>query len=970
MGRQVSQLTCMQRGEAMATALTLFQQQLSEKLPASAFIEDYARRYAFGTDASFYRLVPKLIVLVADQQQAQQVISAAASYKIPITFRAAGTSLSGQAITDSVLVLLADSWSGYEIENQGHSIRLEPAIIGARVNQLLAPFGRKIGPDPASINSCKIAGMAANNSSGMCCGVAQNSYHTVKDMTLIFADGSVLDTRCEQSRNNFLQTHQQFIRDIVDLAQQVTNNPQLAQRIAHKYRLKNTTGYGLNALIDYQDPIEIIKHLMIGSEGTLGFIADITYHTVVEHAHKSSAFIIFDDISQVCELVKQLADLDVAAVELLDKRSLVSVAHHDIMPKEVHSYPAESAALLIEVRAENAAKLVNLQQQVDELVAEFSTHQLATMAFSTDVKRNALLWNIRKGTFPAVGAVRENGTTVIIEDVAFELDVLAQGVHALHQLFDQYGYDEAIIFGHALAGNLHFVFTQAFDTPAQVARYEQFMQDVSQLVAVELNGSLKAEHGTGRNMAPFVATEWGADGFAIMQRIKQLFDKEHILNPGVIINADENCHIQHLKTMPSSDDIIDKCIECGFCETVCPSKGLTLTPRQRITLWRRRTELVNTLAKTDDLSAKQQLNRQLKSIENDFQYLGIDSCAATGLCGMKCPVGINTGEFIKSLRATQLTNNKMAHHVANFAVKHFAVLASTARFGLTSMAAIRKIVGAPMLRNLSKPANKLLGTPLYYSAWPRGEQPINRNNITPSQLDKVVYLPSCASRVFAADETAKDQRSIMQVMHSLANKAGIELLLPAQVNELCCGMPFASKGLPEQASSKAEQLLAVAEQLSENGRYPIIFDASPCALTTSIVAQQRGLTVLESAEFAYQYLLPKLTVTAQSEPVMLHVTCSSKRRGSEQLLVDVAKTCSNKVIIPADIECCGFAGDKGFNLPELNANALKTLSSQVPANCDMGISNSRSCEIGLTQHSGVNYQSVLYLLDKVSQEAS
>ena len=252
----------------------------------------------------------------------------------------------------------------------------------------------------------------------------------------------------------------------------------------------------------------------------------------------------------------------------------------------------------------------------------------------------------------------------------------------------------------------------------------------------------------------------------------------------------------------------------------------------------------------------------------------------------------------------------------------------------------------------------------------KGEQPINHSIVHAQQSDKVVYLPSCASRVFAADEQADDRRSIMQVMHSLATKAGIELLLPMQINELCCGMPFASKGLPEQAKSKAEQLLDIAQQVSENGRYPIIFDASPCALTSNEAAQQRGLTVLESAEFAYQYLLPKLTITAQPEPVMLHVTCSSKRRGSEQQLVAVAKACSNEVIIPADIECCGFAGDKGFNLPELNANALKTLRNQVPQNCSSGISNSRSCEIGLTQHSGINYQSVLYLLDKVSQAAS
>lgn len=948
------------------TRLHAFKQYITPFLPESALIEDYSRRYAYGTDASFYRLIPELVVLVSNQKQAKQVISAANQHNVPITFRAAGTSLSGQAITDSVLVLLCDSWSNFEILDNADAIRLQPAIIGARVNQVLAPYGKKIGPDPASINSCKIAGMAANNSSGMCCGVAQNSYHTLKDMTLIFADGTELNTADEHSCQRFLSTHSDWVNELMNLVASVKQNAALSELITHKYRLKNTTGYGLNALLDFSDPIDIIKHVIIGSEGTLAFIADITYHTVIEHSHKHTGFFIFDDINKVCELVQRLSELDVAAVELLDKRALMSVAEHAIMPKNVADYPEHAAALLIELRAEDAHTLNELTHATQLLINEFSESALATIAFSADSVRNAALWNIRKGTFPAVGAVRETGTTVIIEDVAFALDKLALGVNALHQLFIKYGYDEAIIFGHALAGNLHFVFTQAFDTKQQVTRYEQFMADVANLVAVELKGSLKAEHGTGRNMAPFVATEWGDDGFAVMVKLKQLFDPKNILNPGVIINADKNAHTQHLKTMPKSDDIIDTCIECGFCEVVCPSKGLTLTPRQRITLWRHRTELHSALQAADDLKTKQQLNQKLTVIENDFKYLGMDSCAATGLCGLKCPVGINTGEFIKSLRAEKTATNKLTRSLAAFASKHFAVMAGGARLGLNVMQVLEKAIGTNNLVSLTKPAHRLLGTPLYFSAWPRAEQPINCHVKQKPQHKKMVYVPSCAGRVFAADKGSDDTRSLVEVMHSLAAKAGFEVIIPKQPDSLCCGMPFASKGLNKEFKNKSEQLLTELIDCSNNGEYPIVFDASPCALTTLNAAKNTQLTIFESADFATEQLLAHLQVTQTSEPIMLHVTCSSKRLGKEQSLVTLAKACSSDVIIPADIECCGFAGDKGFNLPKLNANALKTLKQQVPKNCNRGVSNSRSCEIGLTEHSGISYQSILYLLDKQS----
>ncbi|MCH8537785.1 MAG: FAD-binding oxidoreductase, partial [Alkalimonas sp.] len=562
-----------------------FKQQLEALADAPEVFADLPRRMAHSGDASFYYLLPQLVVRASSLAQVVAVLQLASEASIAITFRAAGTSLSGQAISDSVLLLLSDDWQGARVLDDGASIWLQAGVIGAKANQLLQPYGRKIGPDPASINSCKVGGIAANNASGMCCGVKHNSYHTVQDMTLVLADGAVLDTSCSKSVATFKHNYRDLLDGLQALAAEVNADTALQSRIRHKYRLKNTTGYGLNALVDYQEPLDILKHLLIGSEGTLGFIADITYKTVPQDPHRATGFFVFDSLQACCESVSLLSGCPVEAVELLDFRALQSVADKPGMP-DISALPATAAALLIEAAATTEAQLQQHIKDVDRVLTPYRQSMVAEVAFSRDASRNAALWNIRKGTFPAVGAVREQGTTVIIEDVAFPIERLAEGVAALQQLFSRFGYHEAIIFGHALEGNLHFVFTQAFDTEQQKQRYADFMAEVSQMVAVDFQGSLKAEHGTGRNMAPFVALEWGDDAYQVMTRIKQLFDPLNILNPGVILNPDAKAHLANLKMMPAVDAVIDKCIECGFCEAVCPSQEFTLTPRQRIAMQR------------------------------------------------------------------------------------------------------------------------------------------------------------------------------------------------------------------------------------------------------------------------------------------------------------------------------------------------------------------------------------------------
>ncbi len=515
---------------------TPFLRSVEQLIPCERRFDDALSTLAFGTDASFYRLIPQLVIRVESEDEVVALLQLAGRDQVPVTFRAAGTSLSGQAISDSVLIVLGDHWNGREIRQQGRQIRLQPGVIGAQANAWLAPFGRKIGPDPASINACKIGGIVANNASGMCCGTAQNTYHTLAGIRLVLADGSRLDTEDPTSVATFRQSHGELLEQLATLARETRANSELATKIRHKYRLKNTTGLSLNALVDFDEPLDILSHLLVGSEGTLGFISAVTYNTVIDHPHKASALIVFPDVETCCTAVTVLKRQPVSAVELLDRRSLRSVQDKPGMPAFVRELSDNACALLIESRAASSSLLHEQLAQIMASLARFPVEK--QVDFTEDPTENAKLWAIRKDTFPAVGAVRQTGTTVIIEDVTFPVEQLAIGVNRLIELFDKHHYDEAILFGHALEGNLHFVFTQGFNSAAEVARYQAFMDDVAHLVAVEFGGSLKAEHGTGRNMAPFVEKEWGSDAYQLMWAIKRLLDPQGILNPDVVLSDD------------------------------------------------------------------------------------------------------------------------------------------------------------------------------------------------------------------------------------------------------------------------------------------------------------------------------------------------------------------------------------------------------------------------------------------------
>ncbi len=910
--------------------------------------DDPLSTLAFGTDASFYRLIPKLVIRVESEDEVVELLRLARRDQVPVTFRAAGTSLSGQAISDSVLIVLGDNWNAKEIRGQGMQIRLQPGVIGAQANAWLAPFGRKIGPDPASINACKIGGIVANNASGMCCGTAQNTYHTLAGLRVVLADGTRVDTEDASNVAAFRQSHGPLLEQLATLARETRANTELAAKIRHKYRLKNTTGLSLNALVDFDDPLDILSHLLVGSEGTLGFISAVTYDTVIDHPNKASALIVFPDVETCCNAVTVLKNQPVSAVELLDRRSLRSVQDKPGMPAFVQQLSANACALLIESRAATSTLLHEQLAQIMASVAAFPVEK--QVDFTEDPVENAKLWAIRKDTFPAVGAVRKTGTTVIIEDVTFPVEQLAIGVNRLIELFDKHHYDEAILFGHALEGNLHFVFTQGFNNPEEVARYQAFMDDVAQLVAVEFGGSLKAEHGTGRNMAPFVELEWGSDAYQLMWQLKRLLDPQGILNPDVVLSEDPHIHLKHLKPMPAADEIVDKCIECGFCEPVCPSKGLTLSPRQRIVIWR-------------DIQAKKRAGIDTLELEKAYAYQGIDTCAATGLCAQRCPVGINTGELVKKLRARSARNVKTADWLGN----HFATTLQGARFMLHAANGARMLLGAPRLGKISAALTKASKgrVPLWTNAMPQPERAIRLSPAVKDARPRVVYLAACVSRVMGPAAGDSEQMSLLDKTRGLLEKAGYQVVFPDDMDSLCCGQPFASKGYAEQAEHKRQELIGALLHASRGGLDPVYCDTSPCTLRLVQDLKESRLDLYDPVRFIRTHLVDKLSFTPQAAPIAVHVTCSTQHLGESQALIDIARLCSTQVVIPEGIHCCGFAGDKGFTTPELNAHSLRTLKDAVQ-HCSEGISTSRTCEIGLSQHGGIDYHGLVYLVDRVT----
>ena len=936
-------------------------QKLTAILPPEEILDRPIDLVARSADAGFYRLIPKAVVRPRNVSDVRALFRFSRQERIPMTFRTAGTSLSGQAVSDGLLVDVARHFRRVETEDGGRKVRVEPGVIGARVNQVLRAYGRKMGPDPASIHTAMMGGILSNNSSGMCCGVAQNSYHTLESLTFVLPSGTVVDTADAQADETFRSSEPELAAGLLELRARLLADTALADRIRAKYRMKNTTGYSLNAFLDFEKPVEILRHLLIGAEGTLAFIAEAVLRTVVDLPVKYTGLLLFPTVREACAAIVPLGQAGAAALEVMDRAALRSVQMQAGIPASIRALPEAAAGLLVEFQKESGADLAAIEEQARDAVAGLVL--LEPARFTHDPTEQAGLWRIRSGMFPSIGAVRKSGTTVIIEDVAFPIPALADAVVDLNGLFRKHGYDEGIIFGHARDGNLHFVVTQSFRDEAAVARYARLIDDVVDLVVRRYDGALKAEHGTGRNMAPFVETEWGPEAYAVMKRVKELADPAGMLNPGVIINPDSRAHLKDLKPMPSVEEEVDKCIECGFCEPRCPSRDLTTTPRQRIVV-RREIERLRLAGEGDGT---------LAALESAFPYDALDTCATDGLCATACPVGIDTGQLTKRFRSTR--HSPAAREIARLTAERFALVERGVRLALTAGRAGRAMMGSAAITAVTRAARSLFGSqvPLWIEPMPAPAKPDLPATVREGAA--AIYFPSCISRTMGALPGEPGEMSVAEAFVAVAARAGTPLHIPEDVRGRCCGVPYSSKGFTEAHALVINGTVARMWEWSDRGALPVVIDTSPCTyglrsgqdLTSENRDRLARIKLSDGVEFFADTVLPRLTVTRKTGAVAVHPVCSLVKMGLTEKLEAIARACSETTTVAASAGCCGFAGDRGWLVPELTASAMKEEAADIRASPAAEMySSSRTCEIGLTRATGIIARSFIHLLERAT----
>ena len=1010
--------------------ITQFLSELRQFLPANRIYTDELRTLGWGTDASFYRKIPKVVIRSDGEAEISKIVCVCSKYKLPYTFRAAGTSLSGQSCTDSVLIVAGKHWEQYELADDKQSIRLQPGIVGGRVNQILTPYGRVFPPDPASIGSAMVGGIVVNNASGMNCGVHANSDRMMLSARVILTDGTVLDTGSEVSRQEFRKSHPAFLDKIERLRDRVRADKELADRISRKYAIKNVTGLNLRPLVAYDDPFDIIAHSMVGSEGTLAFLSEVTMKTLKDYPFKASAMVYFLTMKESCEAVVAMKkmqageedleysaeNLVVKSAEMLDYKSLSSVDDPvylqykqdvdagkiaGVEPGDYHNL----TAILTDTKGITHEQLLEKIERIKECLSQFQLYIPAD--FTEDPAVYGKYWSIRSGIFPSVGGTRPVGTSCLIEDVAFPIESLPEATVKLQKLIADHGYDDACIYGHAFEGNYHFILNQSFADEHEVARYAEMMRDVARLVVEDYDGSLKAEHGTGCNMAPFVKYEWGDKAYEVMKELKQIFDPDGLLNQGVIFNDDPDCFIKCLKPLPVLDfdfssvpdgghylmdsslstaketveqvKRANKCIECGFCEVNCMSCGLTLSSRMRIAVQREIRYLTATGADPE----------RLATLKKQYKYYGDQTCATDGLCATSCPMKINTGELTHLIRQMDMNNSKMGYRLGEFAANHMAGIKSGLRVVLDVAHLAHVTLGPTMMSAIARGMNRM-GLPLWTTAMPKKHRQPKKSDLTqfiierslppssskkrgpespsPSgegrgKASKVVYFPSCINQTMGQSKHGGKLHDLVDEVIQLMAKAGYEVIFPEGMERMCCGQIWESKGMLDIADRKSAELEAALWKASEEGKYPVLCAQSPCLHRMRKVMHKMKL--YEPAEFIMKYLVPRLDFHPIDRPIALHITCSTRQMGVADDLINLAKMCSTRVFLPEGVGCCGFAGDRGFTFPELNRYGLRKLRPQIEANkIEVGYSNSRTCEIGLETNTGIPYMSIVYLVNE------
>ncbi|HJD96778.1 FAD-binding and (Fe-S)-binding domain-containing protein [Mailhella massiliensis] len=931
----------------------VFLNKVRDLLPWSQTHTGEAPARILSVDAGPFEPRAFAVIDVFSLDELKKLLSLAASCGVSLTFRGSGTSLSGQSVAEDVaLRFRGPAWRGLDILDEGRLVRARAGMRGGEINAALAPYGRFIASDPSSIASATIGGMAANNAAGLGCTVENNIYHSLRGMAFMLADGTFVDTEDAGSVRAFRASHAALLEGLRALRGRILSSPALAEKVRRKYRIRNTCGYSLNALCDFEDPLDMLEHLLIGSEGTLGFIFSVTLETLPLLKERATAMALFSSMDDAMDAVLAMrSGLGLYAGEFLDDISLRCLSKLPGFPQEFcpEGESSDNCALLVETRAGDGAGLFERIRAIDDIIR--AKKPLAKLGFVTEGAECEKLWDIRRALFPALAGTRLPEEYAYVEDYCVPPERLPEASRGLVRILQELGCARTGVNGHAMHGNLHCTLPLRLNEAGDVAKLGEFVERAAELI-LGLGGALKAEHGTGRAVASFVRREWGDELYGVMLELKALLDPAGILNRGCLLNDSPRCHVEHLKSAGVVGGGVDLCVDCGFCEAVCPSAKTGLSPRQRIYALR-------AMAGMEEKGERE----RLASWRDFFRTMGLDLCATDGLCSARCPLGLDVAGFMRALRHEELSDREKK--AAAFVRRHMAPVTRAVSLGLSAAHALHGALGHERAEKSGNLAKKLTGmtVPDLREVRLTGGSAVPAPHV--SGREKVVYFPSCAVRSMGySGDSGRRIDPLMDVALRLLDKAGYDAVIPAHVEQLCCGKAFETKGMKEEAEASAKALDAALREASEGGRWPVMCDTSPC-LARMKKTLDGSLSLYEPVEFTLRFLVDRLEFRKRRGCVAVHATCSTRAMGLVEELCRVARLCAEEVVLPEGIFCCGFSGDKGFTRPELNAAALEGLKDQI-ASCEEGFSTSRTCEVGLTKHGKKPYRNILYLIDECS----
>jgi D-lactate dehydrogenase len=371
-----------------------------------------------------------------------------------------------------------------------------------------------------------------------------------------------------------------------------------------------------------------------------------------------------------------------------------------------------------------------------------------------------------------------------------------------------------------------------------------------------------------------------------------------------------------------------------------------------------------------------------RALLEQYEYDGIQTCAADGTCQIACPLGIDTGKLVKGFREREHTPR--AQRQAAKVAERFEQAEKLARAGLRTGAA-----AGPLMRGWSGASRALFSDELV-PTWPRNMPPPAPAKLPATSRDgaAAVYMPACVNRIFGPPASNGSRLSarprtngaglhLPEALVELSARAGLPVWIPDDVAGNCCSVPWTSKGYSEGASLMANRTVEALSRWSGEGELPVVIDASSCALglaseVTDILSDENRerhgkLEILDSVTWAKR-LLPDLRIREKLGSVAVHPTCSTRHLGLERELREIANEMASEVVWPIRATCCGMAGDRGLLHPELTASATAEEAAELAGTShDAYLCSNRTCEIGLQAGTGAAYESFLIPLERISR---